>query len=180
MPRPIVLYVRYVDWVSHKFGLLAMYLIFMMIGVLLLDAFTRNIVNIPLHWCIEMAQFTLAAYYTLGGAHSLQLGDHVRMDLLYERLSERGKARMDVATSGFMIFYLVCLLIGAISSTLYSLEYNQKLMSVWNPPVAPIKIVMVFGIVLMLLQVLSTLFKDIASARGETIPGVKMHEEPTL
>ncbi|MQX35757.1 TRAP transporter small permease subunit [Roseospira navarrensis] len=180
MPRPIVLYVQVVDWVSHKFGLLAMCLIFVMMAVLLLDAFTRNVVNIPLHWCIEMAQFILAAYYFVGGAHSLQLGDHVRMDLIYDRLSERGKAWMDVVTSSFMIFYLVCLLIGAVSSTLYSLQYNQKLMSVWAPPLAPIKIIMVFGIVLMLLQVLSVLFKDLATARGVTIPGVRMHEETAV
>lgn len=180
MPRPIVLYVQWVDWVSHKFGLIAMYMIFAMILVLVIDAFTRNVVNIPLHWCIEMAQFILAAYYTLGGAHSLQLGDHVRMDLVYEHLSERGKAKMDVVTSVFLLFYLGCLLFGALSSTMYSLQYNQKLMSVWAPPVAPIKIVMVFGISLMILQMLSILFKDIATARGQVIPGVKMHEEPAI
>jgi len=180
MPQPIIRYVQIVDWISHKFGLLAMYMIFGMIIVLLIDAFTRNVVNIPLHWCIEMAQFILAAYYTLGGAHSLQLGDHVRMDLLYERFSEKGKARMDIATSAFILFYLGCLLNGAISSTMYSLQYNQKLMSVWAPPVAPIKLVMVFGISLMILQMLSVLFKDIATARGTVIPGVKMHEEQAI
>ena len=177
MPRPIILYVRYVDWLSEKFGLLAMYLIFLMIGVLLIDAVTRNVVNIPLHWCMEMAQFTLAAYYTLGGAHSLQMGDHVRMDLVYEHLSDRGKARMDVITSVLLFFYLGCLLFGAISSTAYSWKYNQKLMSVWSPPVAPIKIIMVFGISLFLLQVLSTLFKDWAKMRGVEMPGVHQNLE---
>ena len=180
MPGPIVRYVQVVDWVSHKFGLVAMYMIYAMIAVLLIDAFTRNIINIPLHWCIEMAQFILAAYYTLGGAHSLQLGDHVRMDLIYDHLSERGKAWMDVLTSGFVLFYLGVLLNGAISSTMYSLQYNQKLMSVWAPPVAPIKCVMVVGITLMILQMLSVLFKDFATARGKIIPGVRMHEEQAV
>jgi TRAP-type mannitol/chloroaromatic compound transport system permease small subunit len=180
MPRPIVFYVRAVDWAAEKFGLIAMYLIFLMIGVLLLDAFTRNVVNIPLHWCIEMAQFTLAAYYTVGGAYSLKHGDHVRMDLIYDHLSRRGKARMDVLTSAFFIFYLGCLLWGAISSTSYSLQYDQRIMSVWNPPLAPIKIVMVFGIILLLLQVFSTLFKDIAKAVGTEIPGVEMDEETLI
>ncbi len=180
MPRPIVLYVRYVDWVSHKFGLIAMYLIFLMIGVLLLDAVTRNLVNIPIHWGIEMAQFTLAAYYTIGGAHSIQLGHHVRMDLIYDRLSTRGKALTDVVTSLFMIFFLVTLLFGGVSSALYSIEYDQRLMSIWAPPLAPIKVIMVCGIALMLLQVFSTLFKDIATLRGTAIPGVRNYEERTV
>ena len=39
-----------------------------------------------------MAQFLLAAYYLLGGAYSMQLDAHVRMDLLYSRC-RRGRAR---------------------------------------------------------------------------------------
>lgn len=180
MPKAIILYVKYIDWLSEKVGLVAMYLIFLMIGVLLLDAVTRNVVNIPLHWCIEMAQFTLAAYYIVGGAHSLQLGDHVRMDLIYDRFSDKGKAWMDVFTSSFLIFYLICLLVGSISSTIYAIEYNQRNMSIWNPPMAPIKVIMVCGIVLMLLQVFSTLFKDFARACGQVIPGARDSRGPTL
>jgi len=169
MPAAIKGYVRHVDWVSEKFGLLAMYLIFLMIGVLLLNTITRNVIEYPLHWCIEMAQFTLAAYYTIGGAHSLQLGDHVRMDLIYDRLSETGKAGMDVLTSFCLIFYLCTLLFGSLSSTIYAIEYNQRNFSMWNPSMVPIKVIMVFGIVLMLLQALSILFKDYAKMKGLAI-----------
>jgi TRAP-type mannitol/chloroaromatic compound transport system permease small subunit len=65
-----------------------------------------------------------------------------------------------------LIFYLVVLLAGGISSTAYSLEYGQRNYSAWEPPVAPIKIIMVIGIVLMLLQSIATFFKDIARAKG--------------
>ena len=178
MPTPIVLYGKYVDFVSEKFGRLAMYLVFLMIGTLLLDAVTRNIINIPLSWCVEMAQFTMAAYYIVGGAYSMQLGDHVRMDLIYDRCSERNKARLDVATSGCLLFYLVCLLVGSISSTIYAIETGQWKFSMWNPSMIPIKLIMVFGIVLMLLQAVSMLFKDIAKARGAAI--THEGEKPTV
>ena len=166
MPKYIVAYVKGVDYVSTKFGRLAMYAIFLMMGTLLLNAFTRNVLNIPLSWCIEMAQFTLAAYYLVGGAYSMQMDDHVRMDLIYDRYSDKTKAKIDVGTSGFLIFYLVVLLIGAISSTRYAIEYDQHKFSQWNPSLIPIKIIMVFGIVLMLLQSISMFFKDIAKSRG--------------
>ncbi len=169
MPKPILLYVKYVDYVSTKCGRLAMYMIFIMIGTLLLDAVTRNIINYPLSWCVEMAQFTMAAYYILGGAYSMQLGDHVRMDLVYDTCSERNKARLDVATSGCLLFYLGALLYGSISSTIYAIETGQRKFSMWNPSMIPIKVIMVFGIILMLLQAISMLFKDIAKARGEAI-----------
>ena len=99
MPKFIVTYVRVIDYLSTKFGRIAMYLIFVMIGVLLLDAITRNIINIPLSWCIEMAQFTMAAYYIVGGPYSMQLDSHVRMDLLYSRFSPRNQARLDCFTA---------------------------------------------------------------------------------
>ena len=166
MPSFVVKYVRVVDYLSTRFGRIAMYLIFLMIGTLLLDAVTRNMLNIPLFWCVELAQFTLAAYYIMGGPYSMQLESHVRMDLLYDRLSERNKARMDSFTAIFLVVYLIVLLIGCISSTIYSIETNQRLFSMWNPSVIPIKLIMLFGIFLMLLQTLSTFFKDLAKARG--------------
>ncbi len=166
MPRFIVNYVRVVDYVSTRVGRLAMYLIFVMIGVLLLDAITRNVIRIPLHWCIEMAQFTMAAYYIVGGPYSMQLDSHVRMDLLYSRFSPRNQARLDCFTALFLVTYLVVLLIGAISSTMYAIEYDQRKFSMWNPSLVPIKIIMTIGIALMLLQAISTFFKDLAKARG--------------
>ena len=53
-------------------------------------------------WIIEMAQFTITAYYLLGGGYSMLTGDHVRMDLFYGKLSNKGKAKMDVFTSSFL------------------------------------------------------------------------------
>ncbi len=166
MPSFIVSYVKYVDYASTKFGRLAMYGIFVMIGTLLLGAITRNILNFPLSWTVEMAQFTMTAYYIMGGAYSMQLNDHVRMDLIYDHCSDRTKSRIDSFTSIFLIFYLVCLLVGSISSTIYAIEYDQRKFSQWNPSMIPIKIIMVAGIILMLLQSISMLFKDIAKARG--------------
>jgi TRAP-type mannitol/chloroaromatic compound transport system permease small subunit len=109
----------------------------------------------------------MVAYFLLGGAYSMQLGDHVRMDLLYGMWSDRTKAAMDALTVLFLLFYLVILLYGGISSTQYAIQYNEVSPSLWRPQMAPIKIIMCIGIVLMLLQATATLIKDIARLRGE-------------
>ncbi len=169
MPKFVVAYVKYVDWISTKLGRLTMYSIFVMIGVLLLGAITRNILNIPLSWTVEMAQFIITGYYIVGGAYSMQLEDHVRMDLIYDRFSDKNKAKIDVLTNIFLVLYLITLLIGSISSTMYAIEYGERKFSQWNPSMIPIKLIMVAGIFLMLLQSVSTFFKDLAKARGITI-----------
>ena len=66
-----------------------MYLVFVMMFILILSFVTRNIINIPLIWIIEMAQFVMTGYYLLGGGYSLLSDDHVRMDLIYSRLKDR-------------------------------------------------------------------------------------------
>ncbi len=169
MPGFIKTYVRIADWLTDWVGLIAMYLIFVMVGVLLLDAVTRNVIHIPLHWCIEFAQFTLAAYYFMGGAATIKNNEHVRMDLFYESLSDRGKARMDLVTVSCLLFYLCVMLIGSISSLEYAIETNETRFSMWNPSMIPIKALMTFCIVLMLLQSVALIFKNIAALRGEKI-----------
>ena len=169
MPHAIKLYVRWVDAISWFIGMLAMNLVFVMIAVLLYSAIMRNIINIPVHWALEFAQFTLAAYYFAGGAYTLKSGAHVRMDLIYERLSARGQARIDLITSVCLLFFLVTLLVGSISSTLYAIEYNQRNFSMWNPSMVPIKVLMLGAIVLMILQAVAIFFKDLARYRGVSI-----------
>ena len=69
---------------------------------------------------------------------------------------------MDVCTSGFLIFYLAILFYGSITSLQYTIKTKQKLFTAWAPYVWPIKSVMLFGILLMLLQSISIFFKDLA------------------
>ena len=95
--------------------------------------------------------------------------DHVRMDLFYGKLSKKGKAKMDIITSAFLIFYLIILFMGSITSLIYTIETKQKLFTAWAPYVWPIKTLMLIGILLMLLQAFSTLFKDIANVKEKKI-----------
>ena len=169
MQKFISSYVNIVDTICEKVGRFVMYWVFFMMFLLILSFVTRNIINFPLMWIIEMAQFTITAYYLLGGGYSMLTDDHVRMDLFYGKLSNKGKAKMDVFTSFFLIFYLIILFMGSISSLIYTIETKQKLFTAWAPYVWPIKTLMLIGILLMLLQAFSTLFKDIAKMKGNNI-----------
>lgn len=169
MPRAVQLYVRLVDRLNRRVGRIIMYLIFVMMGVLLFSSISRTVFGTSHIWIVEMSQFLMTGYYLLGGGYSMQLNSHVRMDLLYSRWSPRGKAIADAITICMLIFYLVFLLVGGISSTQYALEYGQKNYSAWAPPLAPIKIIMCIGITMMLLQAIATFFRDLATARGKTL-----------
>ncbi len=169
MPSAIRTFVWTVDWLNYGVGRVAMYLIFVLAAVLLYATASRVALGVPVNWALEMSQFLLSAYYLLGGAYAMQLGAHVRMDLFYDRLAARKRAMTDAITILFVIFYLAVLFAGGISSTNYAVVYKQQNYTAWGPLLWPVKAVMTVGIFLMLLQCISSFFKDVAAARGRPL-----------
>ena len=143
-----------------------MYGLFVIFGVLLWSSISKTFF-LPSLWTLEIAQFAMVAYYILGGPFSLQIGANVRMDLFYGGWTDRKKAWIDAFSILLLIFYLGVLLYGAIDSTTYSLQYNERSPPAWRPLLWPIKIIMCFGIFLLLLQAISEFFKDIAKLKGK-------------
>ncbi|MFZ5961844.1 TRAP transporter small permease subunit [Thalassococcus sp. BH17M4-6] len=182
-------YIRVVDGFNHRVGRIAMYGIFVLMAILLVSSINKTFFS-PTLWTLEMAQFVMVAYYILGGPYSIQLGSNVRMDLLYGSWSPRRKAWFDAVTILFLIFYLGVMLYGAIGSTAYSLGhfggepitffaglltgseemgYLERSSSAWRPYLWPVKVIMIVGLFLMLLQCLSEFAKDVLRLRGEEI-----------
>ena len=168
MPGWIRSYVRLVEALNRRVGRFAMYLLFVMMGILLWSTYSKAFA-LPSLWTLEMAQFAMVAYFMLGGPYSLQLDSNVRMDLLYHRWSPRTQAWVDAFSVFALLFYLGVLLVGAIDSTVYSLEYGERSPTAWRPYIAPIKIVMSVAVFLMLLQAVAFFFRDVAKIRGEDL-----------
>ena len=169
MPVAVRTFVRWVDAINYRVGRVAMYLLFVMGAILLYSTLSRVLFGVPVNWVMEMSQFMLSAYYLLGGAYSMQLNAHVRMDLFYGMMKPKTRAITDSFTILFVIFYLVVLFWGGVSSTDYSITYNQKNYTAWAPVLWPIKVIMTLGIFMMLLQTIAQFFKDVAEARGKPI-----------
>ena len=186
-------FARSIDGVNTIIGLVVMYGVYVLMGILLWSSISKTFF-LPSQWTLEMAQFAMVAYYMLGGPYSLLMGANVRMDLFYGTWSLRRKATVDTVTVLFLIFYLGVLLYGALGSTSYSLGYwgtdpiayfsglltgseeigrLERSSTAWRPYIWPIKAIMILGLLLMLLQALAELIKDIARALGHDIAELK-------
>ncbi len=182
-------YIGAVDALNRRIGRAVMYGIFVLMGILLWSSISKTFF-VPSLWTLEMAQFVMVGYYILGGPYSIQMGSNVRMDLLYGAWSPRRKAWFDLATVLLLIFYLCVLLYGAVSSTAHSMGYwrsepssflagivtgaeevgrLERSPTAWRPYIWPIKLVMVFGMILMILQCFSEFLKDVLRLTGEDI-----------
>ena len=152
-------FIKYVDAFNYRIGRFAMYGIFLMMGILLWSSISKTFFN-PSLWTLEMAQFCMVAYYMLGGPYSIQMGSNVRMDLLYGEWDNHRKAQVDAITIIFLIW-------GGWESFMYSLSYGgERSSSIWRPYIWPIKLIMLLGLSLMLLQSISEFFKDILRIKG--------------
>ncbi|MDO8881658.1 TRAP transporter small permease subunit [Pseudotabrizicola sp.] len=168
MPRLAIFFVRLVEKLNYGVGRMAMYLLFVLMGILMWSTISKAS-GAPSLWTLEMAQFVMVAYFVLGGPYAMQMGSHVRMDLFYAQQSPVRRAWWDAITVLALIFYLGVMLWGAIDSTLYSLQYNERSPTAWRPYLWPIKVILCVGFFLMLLQALAALLRDVATIRGETI-----------
>jgi len=165
MPRAVIVFVRLIERLNYGMGRIAMWSLFVLMGVLLWGAVGRAAFSPPI-WTDEMAQFLLMGYFMIGGAYALQMGSAVRMDLLYSRWSDRSKAAVDLVTIMALFVYLGVLLWGGVESTQFALEYGERRRGLWRPYMAPIKIIMVIGIVLMILQCTAIFIRDLNRALG--------------
>ncbi len=182
-------YIAVIDTFNRGIGKLVMYGIFAMMAILLWSVISK-FSDQPSLWTLEAAQFAMISYFILGGPYAVQMGSHVRMDLFYDNWSVKRKAVTDLITVVCLLVYLLVLLWGGLGSTAYSLGYFgsdavgflgglvtgseetgvlERSRTSWRPYMWPIKLMLCVGIVLMLLQALSELFKDILRLRGETV-----------
>ena len=168
MPGWSIAYVRLVDAICARIGRYAMYLLYVIMAILLWSSVTKFF-SFPAIWTLEMAQFTLVAYYMLGAPWTLRMDTNVRMDLLYARWSPKNQVIWDVLTIFSLMFYLGVMFYGAVDSTIYSFEVNERNPTAWRPVMWPLKLVISFSFGLMLLQSVSLLIRDVATLRGVKI-----------
>lgn len=168
MPGFLIAYVRWVEAFNAGIGKVAMWSLYLLMGVLLWGAVARA-TWAPQVWNDEMAQFLMVGYFMLGGAWALQQGSAVRMDLAYATWSDRTRAMVDAVTILCILFYLGVMIWGGIESLHYALDTGERRRGLWRPYMWPVKAVMVLGLVMMLLQCTAFFIRDIAKLRGRAI-----------
>ena len=166
-------YVRSVESMHKWLGKVFSFAIFILMGIFVAEIIARAVLNTPLPSTIEMSQFVLGSYFIVGGGYVLIRGGHVKMDIFYSKWPARKKAIFDAATFFLPVVYLVVFIQSGVSNVAFSLATNQHSCTLWNPPLAPIKIIMVVGAGLLLLQVISFFIRDMTVIlTGRELEGV--------
>ena len=152
---------RAIDWLSEKSGVFVAFWTINAVVFYFFEVVMRYLFNMPTIWVHEASFLLLGMQYMLAGAFALLHGAHVRVDVVYVKLPERGRVGMDIFTSVFFFAFALALATTSWVFFIDSYEMGEVTMETWGIQYWPVKGMMLLGSVLILLVGLSKFIKDI-------------------
>lgn len=133
------------------------------------DVIMRYIWNSSKTWILELEWHIFSVLFLVGASYTLLHDKHVRVDLFYEKLSERKKNMINAI--GMILFltpWCIMILNTSWDYATNSLSFNEKSSQPNGLPARyVIKFFIWFGFALLLLQSLSVLIKAVIGSKKE-------------
>ena len=155
-----------VDAISRWTGNIVAFLIPAMMLITTYEVVMRYFFNAPTTWAMETTQYLFLATTALGGAYVLLQRGHVNVSILYDKLDRKTQAAVDIVTFFFFFAFMATLFWHTLDATLEAVKERQHSASFWGPPIYPVYIVMTVGIILMGLQGVAILIRNIMLLAG--------------
>ncbi|MGE4272707.1 MAG: TRAP transporter small permease subunit [Desulfitobacterium sp.] len=164
-------YVRTVEKTSVFFGKAFSYLIIPMVILQAGEAFLRYIFDSPTVWSWEVAMLLYGAHFIVGAAWVMTYDGHVKTDMLYSKFSLKHQQLLDLVMYPFLFFPFVTIMLWkCTANTLYSISIRETTYTQWAAPLYPLKIVITFAFLLLLLQGIAKWLKTLVLyTKGEEI-----------
>ncbi|QNL43516.1 TRAP transporter small permease [Oscillibacter hominis] len=153
--------VKVIDSISQIAGECTKWILCIMVFSLMFEVVARYIFNSPTIWVADICEQCVILIGAFGGAYAYLSDSFVRVDLLYEKFSLRTKALLDIIT--FLIFALFISMTTwqCIVSAQTAWEKHMVSSTVLRVPYYWSKTIVAAGCVLLMLQGLSVLFKNL-------------------
>jgi len=153
---------RVIDSISEWTGRFISWLCLALIAIVVLEVVMRYVFNNSQNWSPELSGMLLATITAMGWAYVHRHSGHVRVDIIYNFLSPRGKAVLNVICALTMFFPLMFVLIRAAASWMYyAFSRHEVLIATsWYPPAAPSRTMVLIALSLFALQGIAWFFRD--------------------
>ena len=131
------------------------------------EVLARKLFLAPTMWAYDMSRFFYGALFMLGAGYALSKGVHIRADFLYRNFKVKTQGLIDFWL--YLLFYFPGLLAFFYMTTIFVMESIQRgekgMDTAWMPYMWPIKACLWFGILFLLIQGISELFKSYYAAK---------------
>lgn len=156
-----------IDALNERVGRSAIWLVLIAVLISSANAVTRKLFNLSSNAFLEVQWYLFAAIFLVCAGYTLLRNEHVRIDVISNRLSPRARAVIDIV--GTLFFLLpMALIILKLSWPLFVDSYSSNELSsdAGGLPRWPVKLLIPAGFALLALQGVSELIKRIAFLGG--------------
>jgi TRAP-type mannitol/chloroaromatic compound transport system permease small subunit len=159
---------RVIDTVNEQIGKKAAWLILAAVIVATVNAIIRKLFNVSSNAWLELQWMLFGAVFLLCAAWTLKVKEHIRIDIVNSTLPKSVQRWIDLV--GHTLFLMpFCLLMVYHSWPFFTRSYaiNEQSLSAGGLPQWPAKGLLIIGFLMLSLQGVSEIIKQIAIMRGE-------------
>lgn len=152
---------KMIDSFSRRTGIVCSYLLIPLTLLVVYEVITRTLKH-PTVWTFEMSIFLYGAHFMLVAAYGLLHKSHVTIDLVAAHFSPKINAVLSLVC--YLCMYFPLIIVFAYYGFLYSLNSWSTLersWSIWGPPLYLIKTVIPITALMLFLQGVSEVIKNI-------------------
>ena len=161
---------KLIDAISEWTGKIVSKVILAVVGLITIDVVLRYFFNAPIFWAHHVSLYMYGGFIMLAGGYCLLHRAHVRIDVIYRRLSRRTQAILDVITAGLFFLYIVILLKAGYDAFVESWKLQETVIAAWRVVLWPAKLAVPIAAVLLLLQGTAKFGRDLFYAvRGREL-----------
>ncbi|MEE8434619.1 MAG: TRAP transporter small permease subunit [bacterium] len=158
---------RFIDKISGFSGEFVSYWSLIAVFVYYYEVVARYVFNSPTNWAHEGMFLMFGMQYLLSGALALREDSHVRVDILYLLLSDRTKAITNLLSSIFFFLFAGALFWTGIIFAMDSIAVWEVSFTEWAIQYWPVKLTIVLGALMLLLQGIAVMIKDVLYLTGK-------------
>lgn len=166
----IIALIKGIDTITDYLGRFASLFTHVLVWLICADVLMRYFFNASQIWIMELETYFFAMIFLLGGSYASLYDKHVRVDLWYEKLSDRKKAFTDLIGASIL------LMPWAIILMLVSYEYAHTSWRIGEKSAQPgglpysflLKSIICIGFFFISLQGVSQILKAISFLIGST------------
>jgi TRAP-type mannitol/chloroaromatic compound transport system permease small subunit len=160
---------RGIDWINDRLGVAANWMVLIACLISAGNAMMRYAFDMSSNAWLEIQWYLFAAMVMFGASHTLRMNEHVRVDIVYTHLSERGKEWLDlVGTAVFLVPSMFVIAYYAWPFFLQSWDVRETSGNAGGLIRYPVKFLVPLGFFLVGLQGISEIIKRAASLHGDT------------
>jgi TRAP-type mannitol/chloroaromatic compound transport system permease small subunit len=167
MPKWMASTITNIDKSSKWIGNVVCWITIPLMFAMVYEVLARKLFLAPTMWAYDMSRFFYGALFMLGAGYALSKGVHIRADFLYRNFKVKTQGLIDFWL--YLLFYFPGLLAFFYMTSIFVMESIQRgekgMDTAWMPYMWPIKACLWFGILFLLVQGISELFKSYYAAK---------------